>query len=594
MANLPELLRSYSLLQRSRYTQEISDMTTLSGVITITVRGLMAFGGIEDEHLLSEYEVLMRKVPTAAGFRQLLRCDYDRNSRHGSKKFTFFLGASADSIRQLLSNFTLSSLANSPQSNSLAVNPCPLSTVTPSLKRSRMSKIDEYKPATLERYSKAMMDTLMECLSGKIPSANVNLQNQVLNDVVLRLRKKLDGTDSDSCKINNVIVFNIKSLITSMGKFGRNDREQIRFKENIALAVSGRNSQAKLMEATGLSRRIIEHARKMRAELDIETDKAVAEVVVQDDHDNDFDLAEDEIDNDEISEADSEGISDQGEDSDEDSPQLDASLTKKRAANGKGKRNSESKNRYRAFLSAKEIKIRVDMIKGENIQGFCHNSPFGGRVDTSKLTKQPVLVEQPRGGFEYEPVRSYQFSVKEMYCQFKDSDYGMRQRNDNHGRDMSLRRFRELICPCMTKAKQRDTADQIVAEFKQCLKSWDTMRKKDNNVKSAIARCMTTECPSHKEGTATAALYAAASKTTSNFLTYMLCPKIDRNELAVQVIGEPNEQNSYKSRMENQMQFNLKAAEERKAAQIQNFNASCTRKGEEILSTIVIMQFDKA
>jgi hypothetical protein len=63
-------------------------------------------------------------------------------------------------------------------------------------------------------------------------------------------------------------------------------------------------------------------------------------------------------------------------------------------------------------------------------------------------------------------VRSYQFSVKEMYCQFIKSDYGMRQRNDNQGRDLSLKRFRQLICPCMTKAKQRDTADQIVAEFK--------------------------------------------------------------------------------------------------------------------------------
>jgi hypothetical protein len=113
----------------------------------------------------------------------------------------------------------------------------------------------------------------------------------------------------------------------------------------------------------------------------------------------------------------------------------------------------------------------------------------------------------------------------------------------------------------MTKAKQRDTADQTVAEFKQCLKSWDFMRKKDNNIKSVIARCSTTECPSHKEGTATAALYTAASKTTSNFLTYLLCPKIDRNELAVHVDDESSEQNSYKSRVEQQMKSNLEAAD---------------------------------
>ena len=99
------------------------------------------------------------------------------------------------------------------------------------------------------------MDKIMKFLSEKIPSANDKLQNQVLNDVVLRLQKKLDCTDSDNCKVNNAIVSNIKSLVKSLGKFGRTDREQIRFKENIALAASGHISYAKLMEATGLSRK---------------------------------------------------------------------------------------------------------------------------------------------------------------------------------------------------------------------------------------------------------------------------------------------------------------------------------------------------
>jgi hypothetical protein len=146
MANLPDLLRSYSLL--SRYTDEISNLTTPDGIITITVRGLMAFGGIEDESLLKEYEYLFRKGPAASGFRQLLRSDYDRNSSHGSKKLTFFLGASEDSVRQLLSKFTLSTSANCSLASPAAESPFPIPTGTPSLKRSRMSKIDEYKPAT--------------------------------------------------------------------------------------------------------------------------------------------------------------------------------------------------------------------------------------------------------------------------------------------------------------------------------------------------------------------------------------------------------------------------------------------------------------
>ena len=49
-----------------------------------------------------------------------------------------------------------------------------------------------------------------------------------------------------------------------MTKYGRNDREQIRFKENIALAVSGKVALLKLMEATGLGRRQIENGKKMR------------------------------------------------------------------------------------------------------------------------------------------------------------------------------------------------------------------------------------------------------------------------------------------------------------------------------------------
>jgi hypothetical protein len=321
------LLSDYVHILSCRYTEEISKMTTPDGV-NITVRRLMAFGGIEDESLLSEYEVLMRKGSSAAGFRQLVRSGYDRNSSHGSKKFTFYLGASVDSIRQLLSTFTLSTSGDSPQATSVADKPLSIPTVTPSLKRSRMSKMDEYKPATLERYSKVMMDELFKSLSDNSHQPTSICRTKILNDVVLRLRKKLDGTDTDSCNINNVIVSNIKSLVTSMGKFGRNDREQIKLKENIALAMSGQNSYSKLMEATGLSRRIVEFGRKMRAEFNTEKEKSVAEGVVQNIDDNESELAEDENDDGETSEADSEGASDQGEDSDEDSPQPSAESLK--------------------------------------------------------------------------------------------------------------------------------------------------------------------------------------------------------------------------------------------------------------------------
>jgi hydrogenase/urease accessory protein HupE len=60
--------------------------------------------------------------------------------------------------------------------------------------------------------------------------------------------------------------------------------------------------------------------------------------------------------------------------------------------------------------------------------------------------------------------------------------------------------------------------------------------KEVRNVRLEIACCSSTECPQHKEGSVSAELYAKASKTTSNFLRYLLCPLIQRDELAVQVM----------------------------------------------------------
>ena len=56
-----------------------------------------------------------------------------------------------------------------------------------------------------------------------------------------------------------------------LNKFGVCDRETIRFKENIALAVSGDISPQKLLDATSLS------SRKMRTIFDCETTEAIAE-----------------------------------------------------------------------------------------------------------------------------------------------------------------------------------------------------------------------------------------------------------------------------------------------------------------------------
>ena len=104
------------------------------------------------------------------------------------------------------------------------------------------------------------------------------------------------------------------------------------------------------------------------------------------------------------------------------------------------------------------------------------------------------------------------------------------------------------------------------------------MRKKDNNIKKAISRCQSTECSYHKEGSQTAAMYTAAS----NFLAYLLCPQINRDELAIIVSGDQqlDVQDSYKSKINVQMSKNLALAKEKKILLDENFRASCAKKGE--------------
>ena len=93
------------------------------------------------------------------------------------------------------------------------------------------------------------------------------------------------------------------------------------------------------------------------------------------------------------------------------------SSKRKRAINGQKEINE---NRYRRCISSRSRKVRIDTITGEEIQRFCHESQWGGRIDTSKLLRQSVIVDQPGGGCEYEPVRSYQYTVNEMYSHFEE------------------------------------------------------------------------------------------------------------------------------------------------------------------------------
>jgi hypothetical protein len=270
-------------------------------------------------------------------------------------------------------------------------------------------------------------------------------------------------------------------------------------------------------------------------------------------------------------ESDSENESDK-----DDAPVAAAPGKRIRANRGEGIRRN--RNRYRVHFSCKRRKTRFDVINGVEVQRFCHESQWGGRVDTLKLSKMQVIIEQPLGGFEYESVRSYQYSVTEMYTEFKKSEYGIRQRNANGNKDLSEKRFRELICPCMTHSKQRDTADEIVTELKHCLVTWNiNLRKRDRNVRESIERCKLTECIQHKEGSPTAILYSNASKSPVHFLKYLLCPMIQRDELAVKVVTGPS---TYKNDVSVARAANLDSAMRLKISKDEDFMASGARRGK--------------
>ena len=238
----------------------------------------MLHGDVAEEPLLVNYDVFIRKDPLATRFRNLMDVSWDRVSSNASRKFSFNLTAAAASIKELQyysqTPTAKLSLAVTPDHENECDMAIPIE--NPSLKRCRVSQKTSYSPATLAKYSRSIETKLISLLQTEIPSANTSLQNQVLKDVMERLEKRFDD-GSIACNVNEVIVSNIRSLVMSLNKFGVHDRETIWFKENIALAVSGDISPQKLLDATSLSSRVLEHGRKMRTIFDCETTEAIAE-----------------------------------------------------------------------------------------------------------------------------------------------------------------------------------------------------------------------------------------------------------------------------------------------------------------------------
>lgn len=548
--NLCSVVEAYSFLQKNAAEDDVIALTTKKGRITIPLFQMMAFVGIVEEDLLLQYEQYIRNSPETASFRSMVSLVYDKFPRGRNRKFTFDLIVDKDV--QLLT------VGHS--------SPPEIVTHTPSpVKVTRVSGKKIFSKATISRHSKPIHKRVEEIFSSEIPTGNSHLRLNVTQDILKRLNNKLPKETDDSISTNSAIVANIKQLILSMRTYGHRDREQNTFMEHIALAICGNVPLAKLEASTGLSRRILEHGRDMRIAFDVETEKAKSERKV----DAYVTPPESTVEKD----SDSEG---EGEDEHSDDEMVSIGSRKRRMTADAEDPRAEIRNRFRDYFSSKSRKVRKDIIMGTEVQLFCHESPLGGRIDTLRMARQQLLLEQPLGGFEYENSRVFQFPVVEMHKQFLISEYGGRQRVANKGNDLSVKRFRELICPCMSDAKQRDTADETVAEMKHCLQTWEGLRKKDPNVKAQIILCRATECHQHKEATESADLYSKASKTTSGFLTYILCPQIQREQLSIQVMIEPS---TFAADMEAAKSSNISAAVKNKRSRDENFRASGAKKG---------------
>ena len=149
-----------------------------------------------------------------------------------------------------------------------------------------------------------------------------------------------------------------------------------------------------------------------------------------------------------------------------------------------------------------EDKQKSTKMNGREVVKFCHDSPWGGRVDTCQLALGKVLVTNPEtGADEWEDRRTQQHSTSVMYEAFKASEWGQRSAELNRRifineegevefvpRQMSENIFRSHLCPCLVPAQQKDAADMLTRSFVECQKSLNWFLHNNSLVRKVI--CM--------------------------------------------------------------------------------------------------------
>jgi hypothetical protein len=134
--------------------------------------------------------------------------NWHRNTYGANKIIYLNIGASAGDILELLSIYTISQplkVATSAIEKPLvdeAINVPPFA--IPPLKRLRKSKLLEYSPATLAKYSKEVESKFLEVVKRTLESANDDLRIQVVKEVISRLESRYHGTTEKKSEENRL------------------------------------------------------------------------------------------------------------------------------------------------------------------------------------------------------------------------------------------------------------------------------------------------------------------------------------------------------------------------------------------------------
>ena len=295
MANLNAVIAAFKSLQRCRFEPHISVLMTGDGRITIPAVDFLSFCGVTDITLLNDFVKFIKRDKLTLAFRLLLHLEWGTSPGGINCKLSFNLLVPLSDVNQLRREELLTVITPAPISqlvgdvaiagdlNRKAQSETNLNLmiendfaaikvkIPPSLKR-RLSKKAVYSAKTLAKYASGLERSISLLIESTELSKNINLQNQVLQDVLRRLRNKVGTNETED--VTHTIISNVKSLVDDMREYGSNDIEQIKYLEGLALALSGGVSVAKLMTATGLSKRTLQYGKELRKKFDEETVKA--------------------------------------------------------------------------------------------------------------------------------------------------------------------------------------------------------------------------------------------------------------------------------------------------------------------------------